>query len=1004
MLCAASLPAFAVDQPAPVVRPPDKIPGVYLVVMSGEPAIAYAGGLPGLAATAVQAGEDLDPGSPTVAAYVAHLRTTHDDALGAAGIPLDAKLYDYTFAADGFAAALTAPQAAALAAQPAVRAVVRDEMRTPATDSTPDFLGLSDPRGPWATGYTGDGVVIGFIDTGIWPEHASFADTGVAASSPDGFAGAACDFGDAVSGAVAHNGDDASFTCGGKIVAAQAFSAGFTARPERRIAPTDYLSARDADGHGTHTAAIAGGAQGVVAEIGDSDLPASVSGVAPRARIAAYKACWTDDTGAVACTLSDLVAAIDGAVADGVDVISYAVASGAATLGPDDLAFMYASAAGVLVAAPAGNGGPEVASIHSPGTAPWVTTVAAASDDRAFRGTLSLGDGTTIEGASTSAGTSELPVVDAAALGNPTCDPAGSFGEPIAGTIVLCADSDLTPAAVTKAVADQGGSAVVVPGLGDTRAVVAGGAELPLISVDGAAASRIAVYIAEAGSAAVATLGKGIPTEVTGSIVADFSARGPNALAPDIVKPDVTAPGVGVVAATTSSAGGATFAAQSGTSAAAAHVAGVFALLRQAHPTWSASAMKSALVTTTRRDVWTDGDLTPADALSAGSGIIQPGGAISRRGTPFNPGLVYEALLANDLGFLCGLGWGAVAGDVACDGPVLHAADLNLPSIGVAGVVGTTTVTRTVTSVADRTRVFEAHVDAPPGFFVEVAPDRLTLGPGESAQFELTITPTRAPSGEWRQGSLTWVSEDYRVASPIVAQAALLDAPAEVTGTGTSGSATFNVSFGYGGAYETLTHGLVAPTVTAGSVTADPTSDVRAALESGDGVATSRLVVEEGSVFARVALAGGADDLDLYVLGEDGSLAAKSTGVGSQELVDLTMPAAGTYTVVVHGSDVAGPEADYSLSEWVVGGESATGLDLVGSPAGAVENGRGVVSVAWSGAAAGEEMVGAVTHADAERTITVTAVRVDTSLPAAPGPLAVETADPGLGYSAGSAQ
>ncbi len=181
----------------------------------------------------------------------------------------------------------------------------------------------------------------------------------------------------------------------------------------------------------------------------------------------------------------------------------------------------------------------------------------------------------------------------------------------------------------------------------------------------------------------------------------------------------------------------------------------------------------------------------------------------------------------------------------------------------------------------------------------------------------------------------------------------------------------------------------MAPTVTTGSVAADPTGDVRTAWDTGNGAATSRLVVGDHGVLVRVALAGGLDDLDLYVFAEDGSLAGQSTGPRAQERVDLVLPAAGSYTVIVHGSDVAGATADYSLSEWVLDGSVAAGLDLVRSPAQAVENGRGVVSIAWSGAAPGVELLGAVTHADDQGTMAVTAVSVDTSQMAAPGPLAV---------------
>lgn len=987
MLCAASFPAFAADGPPPTT-PPDKIAGAYLVLLDGEPVVAYTGGVPGLDATAVTVAGDLDPSSAAVSAYAAHLRSRHDDALRRAGIGPDAKVYDYTHALDGFAAVLTPAEAASLAAQPGVNGVLRDEMRTTASDSTPDFLGLTDPRGPWATGYTGEGVVVGVIDTGIWPEHASFADEPVAGSTPPEFDGTACDFGDAVPGATAHNAADAAFTCNHKIVAAEAFSAGFTSSPDRAIAATDYLSARDASGHGTQTAAIAAGNRGVATGLDTTGLPIMVSGVAPGAHVAAYKSCWTADGGDVGCATSDLVAAIDRAVADGVDVIAYAVTSQGTAIGVDDIALMYAASAGILVAAPAGNGGPGEGSTASPGTTPWVTSVAAASEDRALRARLALGDGTTIEATGVGAATSTLPLIDAAELGNAACDPDGTFAESVAGSIVLCAGSELAPPDITRAVADQGGAAVVlVAGLGDTRSTT-GSAALPLISIDAAGAARLAGYLEESGDSAVAMLGDGVRAQVTGSVVAPFSARGPNPLTPDILKPDVTAPGVAILAAAPPGAQARDgFAVHSGTSAAAAHVAGVYALMRQAHPTWSAAAAASALVTTASREVWTDDDLTPAGALAAGAGLIRPGGAITRRGTLFNPGLVYERSLADHLGLLCGLGGGGIADSVACASRPVAARDLNMPSVAVADVVGTTTVVRTVTSVADKARTFEAQVDAPPGFFVEVEPARITLAPGETARFALTLTPTRAPSGEWRQGSLTWNSEDYRVVTPIVARAAAIAAPAELTESGTTGAAVFDVTFGYSGEYEATARGLVAPEVTRGAVDADPTGNVAAAIASGVGAVVSDLDVTEDTVFVRIVLAGDDGDLDLYVLDEEGGLVASSAASGSLEQVDLELPVAGDYSVVVHGSDVGGDEAAFTLSRWVVGAAGPTPISVVQSPSLAAQNGEGVISVAWTDAPSAEELIGAVVHADERGMVAVTAITVDTTLGQPRGPM-----------------
>ncbi len=737
MLCAASLPALAADAERPAPAPTDKIAGAYLVFMSADPVVTYRGGVSGLDPTAVTAGDALDTNDQAVAAYASHLLTGHDVALSSAGVDPAVKLYDYVYAANGFAALLTPSEAAAIATQPDVLAIVHDEMRRPATDSTPDFLDITDPRGPWATGYTGEGVVIGVIDTGIWPEHPSFADDGRYRPLVDGFSGAACEFGSGPA--------DAPFECGGKVVSAQAFNAGFTADPSRVIAPSDHLSTRDATGHGSHTAATAAGNQSVPLELESADVPRSISGIAPRARIAAYKACWLSDAGTVGCAVSDLVAAIDQAVADGVDVISYAISADSTVLGADDIAFMYAAAAGVMVAAAAGNGGSTAGSIRSPGTAPWVTTVAASSEDRGFRSALTLGDGTVIEGLTLADDTAPLPLLDAADLGNPTCDPSEDFTESIAGAMVLCEQSPLDLGAVATALSLRGGARMIVASDGAGAVARTG---LPLLAVDPQDGARISAYIAGADGVATGSLSAPASTAVTPSIIAPFSARGPNPLAPDILKPDVTAPGIGIIAASTpasatlgSQSG---FAAESGTSIAAAHVAGVYALIRQAHPTWSAAAAKSALVTTANREVWIDEDLTPADALAAGSGLIQPGGAIARRGTPFNPGLVYETGAEDAIGFLCGLDLAGIGSAVRCGGAAIAARDFNLPSIGVASVVGTATITRTVTSVADKTRVFEARIDAPPGFFVEVNPATITIAPGESAQYQLTITPTRA--------------------------------------------------------------------------------------------------------------------------------------------------------------------------------------------------------------------------------------------------------------------
>ena len=150
----------------------------YIVLMTGEPVVAYEGGVPGLAGTAPPAGEKLNRNSAAVRAYQGHLHSQHLEAVAAAGVSSSAILIDYQFALNGFTAALTPDEAEKLAAQKNVISVVRDELRQLHTDTSPDFLGLTDGGGAWDSGITGEGVVIGVIDTGIWPEHPSFADDG----------------------------------------------------------------------------------------------------------------------------------------------------------------------------------------------------------------------------------------------------------------------------------------------------------------------------------------------------------------------------------------------------------------------------------------------------------------------------------------------------------------------------------------------------------------------------------------------------------------------------------------------------------------------------------------------------------------------------------------------------------------------------------------------------------------------------------------------------------
>ena len=330
----------------------------YIVVLQGDPIAASSSDASGFAANRVDTRE-----------YEDSLESEHDKSLEEAGASVNAKVHDYTFALNGYSAILTQDQVDAIKLQKNTVLVMEDQMRYPQTDSSPDFLGLTVKGGAYDSGYTGEGVVVGIIDTGIWPEHPSFADDGSYPAPPTG--PLPCDFGNTT-----HNPNDAPFTCNNKLIGA--YQMLNTYRALLGADPDEFDSARDDNGHGTHTASTSAGNAGVDASM--YGLPVgTISGIAPRAHIIAYKG-----LGNLGGFTSDLAAAIDQAVADGVDVINYSIGGGAGGPGADELAFLFAADAGVFVATSAGNSGSGAATVGNPATMPWVTSVGASTQSRVF--------------------------------------------------------------------------------------------------------------------------------------------------------------------------------------------------------------------------------------------------------------------------------------------------------------------------------------------------------------------------------------------------------------------------------------------------------------------------------------------------------------------------------------------------------------------------------------------------------------------------------------------
>jgi subtilisin family serine protease len=969
---ATAIPAIGADGDPALASAPKPVErseyDSYIVVMKADPLVATEGK------------DNLDTNRARQRAD--ELKKSHDKALTEAGVNTGEKVQDYVNALNGFSATLSYSQAVKVGGSAGVALVLPDELQQATTDSSPSFLGLDGPGGPWQTGYDGRGVVVGVIDTGIWPEHASFADDGSFPTPPTG--SLPCQFGN-----TAHNSDDVAFTCNNKLIGARQTLA--TYRALIGAAPDEFDSARDDNGHGTHTASTAAGNAGVEASI--FDIPrGTISGIAPRAHVIAYKG-----LGNLGGFTSDLAGAIDQAVLDGVDVINYSIGGGASLTGADEIAFLFAADAGVFVATSAGNSGPGDGTIGGPASVPWLTSVGANTQPRFLEGTVVLGDGTEYQGASVTQGVGPAPLVDAADFGNELCDPAVAFTGDITDTIVLCKRGDVGRAAKSLAVFNAGGVGMVQFNAVDVDNLFTDNHWVPSVHIDFTPGLAIKAYIDAAGSSATAEISDttNVTTWPSAPSMTIFSSRGPNTVAEDIIKPDITAPGLQILAGNSpfpdpnSTPGGELFQAIAGTSMSSPHVAGVFALIKQAHPDWSAAAAKSAIMTTSYQDVVDNDRTTPANPFQMGAGHLDPGSKV-HKGSAFQPGLVYEAGLNEYFGFLCD-----AAPEIFVDpagtcalldsiGVPTDASDLNLASIGVAKLAGSQTVTRTVTSVAKEngSRTYEVSVDAPSGYSVTVSPSSFKLKKGQSATYEVTIVNESGPIGEWRFGSLTWHEKTghYDVYSPIAVKAAQFDAPETVTGSGASGSASFDVFFGYTGEYEASSHGLEPATETSDNVLQDPNQtfspdDVAA------GGANAHTFNLSGVSFFRVAIppeATEADaDLDVFVFDPGGTQVATSTTGGTDEEVNIENPDDGVWTVYVHGWAAPGGDSDYTMYSWAISGTPGGNLTIEGAPTAATIGTTGTIDLSWTGATLGQWHLGAVTHHDGSGPIGMTLIEVD---------------------------
>ena len=966
-LVAAPASAAPADTTSSAAIPSSFTPGRYVVVLSDQPVATYAGGVPGYAPTRPAPGGKVDVASKAASQYKGYLAQRQDAVARAAKVTPSIR---YSTTISGFAATLSADQARTIAAQPNVRVVAKDTLHKATNDKNSiDYLKISGKGGLWQNigGVTsaGKGVVVGVIDTGIWPENPSFA------GSPLGTAGptAADPYrpyrtgtttvmpkadGGTFTGACVTGEEFTTADCNSKVISARYFGTSWLAANPPSVRD-DFVSPRDGGGHGSHTASTAAGNNNVAASI-DGVSFGAISGVAPAAKIAVYKGLWesTDEDRSGGFT-SDLVQAIDAAVADGVDVINYSIGSSSesAASDPTQLAFLSAASAGIFVSASAGNSGPGASTMDN--TAPWLSTVAA-STVAPYSGTVTFGNGRSYVGISTSvsepiedkpfvAGMNvKLPTAkinDANLCVANTLDPAK-----VAGKVVLCERGVNGRLEKSAEVERAGGAGMVL--LNPTANSLDGDFHfVPTVHLGNESYSQVRQYARAEG--ATVTLSPGNTTNQPSlpyPQVAGFSSRGPSlASNGDILKPDIAAPGVTILAAVAPPSNyGRDYDFYSGTSMAAPHIAGLAAIYFSEHPTWSPMMVKSAMMTTARDTVGT------TDPFAQGSGEVVPTRML-------NPGLVYDARDADWLGYLAGLG------EVSGTGvPAIDPSNYNNPSIAIGQLLAPQTVTRKVTSTT--AGLFRASISVP-GVSAKVSPSILNFdAAGQTKSFTVTFTRTTAPFDTAAKGTLTWTGAGTTVRSPIAVTPKAVAAPALVAGSGVTGSKAFSVTPGVTGSFPVTASGLAVNQSSEG------------VLNVGQSIQKAFTVGADAKV-ARFALDSANDsaDLDLAVyriVGSSASLVGTSASGAADEQVTLVAPAAGTYVALLQGyANAPGTSNSPFVFDFAAVTPSSTAGGFAVSPANPTTTaGRPItLTASWSGLSADASYLGWIEYVDGSGTV-----------------------------------
>jgi hypothetical protein len=706
------------------------------------------------------------------------------------------------------------------------------------------------------------------------------------------------------------------------------------------------------------------------------------------------------------------VAAVEQAIRDGVNVLSYSISGGWELDDPVDQAFLHAANAGIFVSAAAGNEGPKHYTLSH--QAPWLTTVAATTHDAQLLSTLTLGNGKQYRGLSLNqtalaqtgmimAQDAVLPGADSASAqlcyssafnGAPQLDPAK-----VKGKIVVCLRGMSPRVDKSLAVKEAGGVGMVL--LDDGNGPLAEAHAVPTVHLYAADRVDVTAYAQGAQPSGALSAFVHATGNVAAPVVAGFSSRGPNTADMSVLKPDLAAPGADILAGVVPAmdlsqrdqvaAGTLRLAPAwdyySGTSMATPHVSGIAALVHQLHPDWSPAAIKSAMMTSatpTLADAYAGHTYSGPMPWAQGAGQIAPNRAV-------DPGLVYELGAADYARYLCNAGMTA-----QCGGGAAPSFNLNLPTITVANASDEQVVTRRVTNVGKTAATYSATASLT-GYEVTVSPATLTLAPGASASFNLNLKRVNARDYEWQFGKLVWSDGSHTVSSQLIAAPGkLVDSPSPVTSEKASGLRAMSVYTSYNGKLGAVIGGMKPVVRTSHEVaqapynSVDTPEQILAACQAGQaGVRIIPVTLPAKTLAARFELFnrdtgdGGNHDLELAVLDAKGNSWGLSRLQGSNERITLENPPAGDYRVCVVGNWIANNRStSFQLSSAIVTAADNNGSLKAMLPARVYAGQYATVGLSWSGLAPQQRYFGAIQFTDGNGKMGGTsAVSIDTTDP-----------------------